>query len=464
MKILKMFLFAGAITLVFVSTGFAQPLFVQRAFEKAALPADANGQWVVRADMDISVPNGEKFTAGGNLELKGKVLAGNLALKAFYGSDIKDNTVYVNILNDSSFTVRIRHDIAGKPFLGRPAEAAAMEKDFRAAYAKGKVIWDGKDANITIYLSPMQVKGGGAKPAGGTFLDDAIIKAATKWTDKGGWYITATVTIKTRDNAQRFKAVGRVIDSGVKVGGFSLTGRLPMTLNDSGEASNSLDFRLFQDGRIEMRRMVAGKPWLGLPSATYKGVVNENHVFAEGKWNGAEILMRVELASDFRKPDPAPIPSAPKETADEIIKKTPGLIAVNTVLKRNKPYYSPDKKHYLVFQADGNLVVYRIAGTASKPVWNAGTNKSSGTKAVFQKDGNLVVYNWINNAVWDSYGDMKRRNEKGWSDYLDFAVGIDSEGATPFPKTFWLAMQNDGNLVVYGGSKPPEGYPYWSSR
>ncbi|MBK7393713.1 MAG: hypothetical protein IPI64_10510 [Chloracidobacterium sp.] len=83
MKILKMFLLAGAITLVFVSTSFAQPLFVQKAFEKAALPADANGQWVVRADMDISVPNGEKFTAGGNLELKGKVLAGNLALKAF---------------------------------------------------------------------------------------------------------------------------------------------------------------------------------------------------------------------------------------------------------------------------------------------------------------------------------------------------------------------------------------------
>ena len=82
MKILSLLLFATVISLVFVSSGFAQPVFVKQAFEKATLPADANGKWVVRTDIDIQMPNGEKFSAGAYLEVKGKVLAGNLPLKA----------------------------------------------------------------------------------------------------------------------------------------------------------------------------------------------------------------------------------------------------------------------------------------------------------------------------------------------------------------------------------------------
>ena len=468
MKILSLLLFATVISLVFVSSGFAQPVFVRQAFEKATLPADANGKWVVRTDIDIQMPNGEKFSAGAYLEVKGKVLAGNLPLKAFYGSEIPGNTVYINILNDSSFTVRVRHDIGGKPFLGRPAEVAKMENNFRAPYAKGKVIWDSKECDITIYLAPSQQMGGGVQPPAetnsGTFLDDAVIKAATKWTDKGGWYVTATVTIKKRDNTERFKAVGRVIDSGVKVGGFALTGDLPMTVNGLGDAVNSLDFKIRQDGQITMRRLIAHKAFLGRPDTTFKGVVNKDHVYAEGMWNGGEVLIRVELASEFRKPEPAPIPSAPKETPAQIIANTPGLIAANTVLKRNKLYYSPDKKHYLVFQGDGNLVIYRKAGTSSTAIWNTGTSGDSGAKAVFQKDGNLVVYNFLNNAVWDSVSDWKKRNEKGWTEYLDFTIGIDSESPIPYSKTVWLSMQNDGNLVIRRGPKPPEGYPFWHSQ
>lgn len=474
MKILSLLLFATVISLVFVSSGFAQPVFVKQAFEKATLPADANGKWVVRTDIDIQMPNGEKFSAGAYLEVKGKVLAGNLPLKAFYGSEIPGNTVYINILNDSSFTVRVRHDIGGKPFLGRPAEVAKMENNFRAPYAKGKVIWDSKECDITIYLAPSQQMGGGVQPPAetnsGTFLDNAVIKAATKWTDKGGWYVTATVTIKKRDNSERFQAVGRVIDSGVKVGGFALTGDLPMTVNGLGDAVNSLDFKIRQDGQITMRRLIAHKAFLGRPATTFKGVVNKDHVFAEGMWNGGEILIRVELASDFRKQPPAPIPSAPNETAAEIIAKTPGLIAVNTVFVINKRYWSPNKKHFLVFQGDGNLVIYRTASTGPEPIWNTGTNKPTilapfpGVKAVFQKDGNLVVYGPNNKAVWDSVSDLKRRNEKGWSDYFDFTIGIDSESPTPYSKTVWLSMQNDGNLVVLRGAKPPDGFVFWHSK
>ncbi|AKJ02084.1 D-alanyl-D-alanine carboxypeptidase-like protein [Archangium gephyra] len=83
---------------------------------------------------------------------------------------------------------------------------------------------------------------------------------------------------------------------------------------------------------------------------------------------------------------------------------------------------SPDEKHRLVMQADGNLVVYSPTGAAR---WWTGTSSSS-ARAVMQADGNLVVYNSSNVALWQS----------GTSGY---------SGA-------WLALQNDGNLVIYDAS------------
>jgi len=157
-------------------------------------------------------------------------------------------------------------------------------------------------------------------------------------------------------------------------------------------------------------------------------------------------------------------PGIRRPTAAQIIAKTPGSFAGNMVFVKNQPYYSPDKKHYLIFQGDGNLVVYRIAGTAAHAIWNTGTHVSFGRKAVFQMDGNLVVYDIKNRAVWDSRSDMKRRDAKKWYEYLDPTIGIDKESPIEYPKIYWLSMQNDGNLVIYGGSRPPDGYAWWHSR
>ena len=309
--------------------------------------------------------------------------------------------------------------------------------------------------------------------AQGTFLDDAVIKAHTKSTAEGSWYVTATVMIKKRDGTENILAVGRVISFRPQGTGFGLVGSLPMTINGSSADVNSLYFTVSQGSVIELQRLIAGKPFLGRQAQAFNAVLHENYLTTQGRWNGADIDVRVELTSEFRKAPLPPIPTAAKETAAQIIAKTPGLIAVNTVFVKNQPYYSPDKKHYLIFQGDGNLVVYRIAGTAADAVWNTGTNKSLagamafGTKAVFQMDGNLVVYDSKNRAVWDSFSDLKRRNEKKWYEYFEYlnpVVGIDSESPTPYSKIVWLAMQDDGNLVVYRGSHPPVGWAFWSSK
>jgi len=52
----------------------------------------------------------------------------------------------------------------------------------------------------------------------------------------------------------------------------------------------------------------------------------------------------------------------------------------------------------LVFQGDGNLVIYNSAGRA---LWNTRT-AGTGFKLVFQDDRNLVIYDRSNRAVWNS--------------------------------------------------------------
>ncbi len=83
---------------------------------------------------------------------------------------------------------------------------------------------------------------------------------------------------------------------------------------------------------------------------------------------------------------------------------------------------------HLVYQTDGNFVLYCNA----TPLIDTGTDgpPSSADYASFQKDGNLVVYGY---------------NRLGWA-VASWSSGTYGEGATQ------LALQGDGNLVIYNGS------------
>ena len=88
-------------------------------------------------------------------------------------------------------------------------------------------------------------------------------------------------------------------------------------------------------------------------------------------------------------------------------------------------------KATLIMQNDGNLVVYDETGRAR---WASNT-VGRGTIANFQSDANFVVYDFNNNPVWAS-------NTCCHSDA-------------------YLAIQFDGNVVIYGG---PNGLALWSTR
>ncbi len=86
----------------------------------------------------------------------------------------------------------------------------------------------------------------------------------------------------------------------------------------------------------------------------------------------------------------------------------------------------------LVFQGDGNLVLYRQSGTDWDPLWASGTHGAN--QLAFQKDGNLVLYAPGNHPVWAS--NTAGRNAAR------------------------MVLQDDLNLVIYDGA----GKPLWASN
>jgi murein DD-endopeptidase MepM/ murein hydrolase activator NlpD len=84
----------------------------------------------------------------------------------------------------------------------------------------------------------------------------------------------------------------------------------------------------------------------------------------------------------------------------------------------------------LVFQGDGNLVLYRSSG---EPIWATGT-EGKGNLLAIQSDGNIVLYNSAGQAIWATNTDK-------------------NSGA-------YFAIQVDGNMVVYR----VDGQPIWSSN
>lgn len=88
----------------------------------------------------------------------------------------------------------------------------------------------------------------------------------------------------------------------------------------------------------------------------------------------------------------------------------------------------------LVFQGDGNLVLYKQTGGGATPLWASNTVGRGGSKVTFQGDGNLVMYTSGGAPVW--------------------ASNTNGQGV----KT--LALQSDCNLVLYDDA----GHAKWATN
>jgi hypothetical protein len=92
---------------------------------------------------------------------------------------------------------------------------------------------------------------------------------------------------------------------------------------------------------------------------------------------------------------------------------------------------SANGTYTLVYQGDGNLVLYRAGGV---PLWASDTSGTPAGVCIMQGDGNLVVYRPGPQPVWDSgtWGQPGNR----------------------------LVVQDDGNVVIYR----PDGTPAWATN
>lgn len=109
---------------------------------------------------------------------------------------------------------------------------------------------------------------------------------------------------------------------------------------------------------------------------------------------------------------------------------------------------------YLVTQSDGNLVLYNAWGRI--PLWNSGTGgQGNGSYLVMQSDGNLVLFNSSGSPTWQTSTNWDSTNSALlYGQNLYEGSGIASENGA-----YYLAMQTDGNLVLYNST----GAAVWST-
>lgn len=134
-----------------------------------------------------------------------------------------------------------------------------------------------------------------------------------------------------------------------------------------------------------------------------------------------------ELEALVCPPAAKPIPKAPPSSKS--------VLGYMGVLHQGQKLVSPNGMFEAVLQRDGNFVVYRVRRFTKKAIWATGTAKATAAAIVsLNRDGSVTLYGARSQEVW-------------------------TNGSASFYPTF-LAMQDDGNLVLYTS----ENVPLWASR
>jgi GH25 family lysozyme M1 (1,4-beta-N-acetylmuramidase) len=133
-------------------------------------------------------------------------------------------------------------------------------------------------------------------------------------------------------------------------------------------------------------------------------------------FNGSEAQLKA-LAGDVAPPGPPTAKPTPPTSC--------GSIEPGHGLGRGESVKSCDGRFELVLQTDGNLVEYLDGSFGA--LWSSGTSGTDGFAAVMQSDGNFVLYGARSNALWDSH--------------------TSGHGGAS------LAVQTDGNMVIYDGGR-----------
>lgn len=114
----------------------------------------------------------------------------------------------------------------------------------------------------------------------------------------------------------------------------------------------------------------------------------------------------------------------------------------NVMLKSGECMYSPSRSFAVVMQGDGQLVVYDL-NKPNTSEWSAGTDGNPGASLLLEGTSKLTVYRsdgiyYKENRPDQPTGD---RNKILWS----------APHSSRVPASYYLAIQEGGNLVIYVG-------------
>jgi len=160
-----------------------------------------------------------------------------------------------------------------------------------------------------------------------------------------------------------------------------------------------------------------------------------------------------------------------------------GTLSAGSVLTPGKSINSCNGQYQLMFQGDGNLVLYKGSGNS---LWATNTTGKSGAKLTMQTDGNLVLYDaggavlWASSVsggqtgaaaklalqddgnlvlyatdqrvLWASNTATAELAQPQCGKILEYGTLIPSQPFTSCNGAYVLLLQQDGNLVVYKGS------------
>ena len=138
-------------------------------------------------------------------------------------------------------------------------------------------------------------------------------------------------------------------------------------------------------------------------------------------------------------------------------------ITVGGKLTEGQRLYSPNKTHYMVVQADGNLCIYTSRDAF---VWCSMATKGSGSYLTLQADGNLVVNDRNNQPSWSTETQAYFDPKYGTSDWKPVRAVLEDDGTlglyTAANKKVWSSKAgkvNTGSTVASASeSIPVEGY------
>lgn len=124
--------------------------------------------------------------------------------------------------------------------------------------------------------------------------------------------------------------------------------------------------------------------------------------------------------------------TCPVQTPEPLPSSECGKLKANEGLAADKALSSCSGSHSLTMQTDGNLVIYN--NRTHKATWSSKTANTPSEAAILRPNGQLGV----------------------------FQAGLVPSFATPTGENAgaWLAMQDDGNLVIYTAN----GRPLWSTN